>query len=80
MCGTRRWARIQRPAPTCQLVSPSMKTRSENPAVASNVMAAIAAMAKSRLAETLAGHGWRSRETQAAERETSAMEIGVPWN
>jgi hypothetical protein len=50
VAGTAWWARIQRPAATCQLVSPSMKTRCENAAMASSVIAAAPATARSSAA------------------------------
>jgi hypothetical protein len=48
--GTVWWAMIQRPAATCQLVSPSMKTRCEKAATAKSTMAAAPAMARSIVA------------------------------
>jgi hypothetical protein len=43
-------ARIQRPAATCQLVSPSMNTRAEKAATAITMIAAAPAMARSIVA------------------------------
>ena len=66
MVGTTPWARIQRPAPTCQLVSPSTNTRGEKLATARSTTTAIAATAKSRLTRQRAARARRGLKAWAS--------------
>jgi hypothetical protein len=65
--GAVMWARIQRPEATCQLVSPSMKTRAENAATASTRIAAAPATKRSIVACCRAAAAGRGLKGSAVE-------------
>jgi len=69
VAGTVMCARIQRPEATCQLVSPSMKTRGQNAVTASSVIAATLAMNRSMVARCRAVRARRGLKGSALEIE-----------